>query len=1241
MENREENRVVLREIEDEMKSSFIDYAMSVIVSRAIPDVRDGLKPVHRRILFSMNESGMHHNKAHKKCARIVGDTLGRYHPHGDMAVYDSLVRMAQPFSLRYPLIDGQGNFGSIDGDSQAAMRYCVTGDTLVSTDRGIIPIKEISKKKEEQIKLKVLNYDGKILPATKFFNSGKHNTIFVETASGYSLEGSLNHPILTWALSDEYRPILIWKTLNEINVSDIVVLNRRGMFSCFEPDLTIYCPNEGFKNDVKLPKKMTKDLGFFLGALVSEGSFHNKQILFCNSNKKYYDYVKSIAQKYFTGVKLYESRLKGNCFQFAIYEQKVVKFLENIGLTNARSEGKVVPHIVLSSTKETIAMFLNGLFEGDGSVLFMKDKRHGGQSIQLNYNSKSKSLLDQLRIILLNFGIICSKDYIDKRNGCGKLIISGINNITKFHAEIGFFSEEKKSNLKRVKLLNKTRLSKSDFIPFISEYIRNKYADIKLYEFNFDRYNSLLKNYNKLCSLIDSGDKIMIDFLIKNHYYFSQITKKVYSKTQKVVYSVRVKSDCHSFTANGFINHNTEARLNKIAEELLFDIDKETIHFTPNFDGSLKEPVVLPAKIPNLLLNGSSGIAVGMATNIPPHNMAEVCDAVVAQINNKDISVSELMSLVRGPDFPTGGEIVGRSGILSMYSLGRGKMIVQAKTKFETISGREYIIVYEIPYMVNKATLVEEIANQVKEKKIIGISELRDESDREGMRIVIGLKKDANKEVVLNQLYQHTAMKTTFGAIMLALDAGIPKVFTLKEIIQSYIDFRFDVVTKRCIFDLKEASNKAHILSGLIIALDHIDEVIRKIKASSDASQAQGMLMADYSLTEVQAKAILDMKLQKLASLEQDKIRFEFDDLEKLIKKLNEILGSESMRFDIIKNELSEIKTKYSDLRRTTIIDAECEDVTDEDLIKEEDMVVLVSNEGYVKRVPLETYRQQKRGGKGVNTATNKETDFISKLFVASTHSYLLFFTNSGNIYWLKVYQIPEASRIAKGKPVINLINIPPEERITAVIPVREFDDISYLIMATKKGVVKKTKLEEYSRPRSSGIIAITLDEGDELINVERTTGNDKIVLATKDGNAIKFEETDVRSAGRSARGVRGITLDGDDIVIGMVVADETKKLLTVTEDGYGKKTEVSEYRLTNRGGKGVINLKVTDKTGKVVSILSLSDEDEVLFVSRNGSIIRVLSSDISTIGRATQGVRIMRLDPGDKAVSSSKIISE
>jgi DNA gyrase subunit A len=801
-------RIEQRLLEDEMRESFIDYSMSVIVQRALPDVRDGLKPVHRRILYAMQEAGLSPTRGYKKSATVVGDVLGKYHPHGDSAVYDSLVRMAQDFSLRYPLVDGQGNFGSIDGDSAAAYRY-------------------------------------------------------------------------------------------------------------------------------------------------------------------------------------------------------------------------------------------------------------------------------------------------------------------------------------------------------------------------------------------------------------------------------------------------TEARLAPLAVEMLADFEKETVDYAPNFDDRLQEPTVLPSRLPNLLVNGSSGIAVGMATNVPPHNLGEVVGACVHLIDDPDCSLDDLMDYIQGPDFPTGGHILGMQGIREAYETGRGRVIMRALAHTEEMKGsRERIVVTEIPFMVNKTRLIEQIAQLVRDRKIDGVTDLRDESDRDGIRMVIEVRRDADPRIILNRLYKHTQMQSTFGVIMLALVGGVPRVLSLKQVLQHFVDHRHDVVVRRSTYELRVAREREHILQGLKVAVDNIDEVVEIIRKSKDTGEAGVKLRERFELSERQSDAILNMRLARLTGLEIEKLDAEIAELTAEIARLEEILDSKSLRMSVIKEELLEVAGKYGDGRRTEILDVPA-DFSDEDLIAEEDMVITVSRTGYVKRIPPDVYRQQRRGGRGIAGMGTKDDDWVEHLYLASSHDYLMCFTQNGQVYWLKVYEIPLGSRTARGKPIVNLLNIGNEEAIASIVPVRDFPADRNLIFATRLGLVKKTSLAAYSNVRSTGINAINVVEGDRLIDVQLSDGTNDIMLGTRSGMAIRFAEADVREMGRTTRGVKGVELRSGDEVVGMVVVRRDATLLTLSQLGMGKRTRIDEYRTQRRGGVGLINLRVSEKTGTVVGVKEVTDSDELIFVTRNGVVNRQLAREIRTIGRATQGVRLVNLDKGDAVVDVARVLAD
>jgi DNA gyrase subunit A len=686
----------------------------------------------------------------------------------------------------------------------------------------------------------------------------------------------------------------------------------------------------------------------------------------------------------------------------------------------------------------------------------------------------------------------------------------------------------------------------------------------------------------------------------------------------------------------------TEARLTRVAMAMLEDIDKNTVDFQANFDDRLQEPTVLPSKIPNLLVNGSSGIAVGMATNIPPHNLREIVKGVHLLVDNPEATIGELRKVIKGPDFPTGAYIYGREGIKEAYETGRGRVVMRARAQIEEreTSSRSQIVVTEIPYQVNKENLVKAIAELAAEKKIEGITGINDESDKDGMRIVIELKRDVIPNVVLNQLYKHTQMQTTFGVIMLALTNGAPKIMNLKELLQHFIDHRHNVITRRTQFDLDAAQAREHILDGLKIAVDNIDEVIKIIRGSDDTAQADARLRKRFGFSEKQSDAILNMRLAKLTGLEIEKLDAELKEVRATIKDLKGILGSKPKRMAILKEEMEEIAGTFGDDRRTEIV-ADQGEFTVEDLIAEEDMVITISHSSYIKRIPITTYKRQRRGGRGLTGADLKADDWVEHLFIASTHDYLMFFSNKGQVYWLKVHEIPQAGRAARGKPVINCIAIRPDEQIAALVPVREFTDDKCLIFATRQGTVKKTVLSAYGNVRATGICGINIEKGDELIDVQVCDQNSDIILATKDGMSIRFHQGDVRDMGRATTGVKGVELEKDDEVIGMVVVRRDATLLVVSEKGYGKRSELSDYRVQKRGGKGIITLKKTEKTGSIVALKEVIPDDELMMITRHGVIIRLPVDGIRVIGRNTQGVKVMNLDSGDAVVDVARVVKE
>ena len=686
----------------------------------------------------------------------------------------------------------------------------------------------------------------------------------------------------------------------------------------------------------------------------------------------------------------------------------------------------------------------------------------------------------------------------------------------------------------------------------------------------------------------------------------------------------------------------TESRMTRLTSEMLKDLDKDTVNWTVNFDETLKEPSVLPSAVPTLLINGSEGIAVGMATKIPPHNLVEVINGLVAMVDNENIDLDELMTHIKGPDFPTAGLILGQDGLRQAYETGRGKIKMRAKAHVETNNkGRDSIVITEVAYQTNKANLVEKIADLVRDKKVVGISDLRDESDKDGIRVVIETKRDAVPEVILNQLYKHTQLQDTFGIILLALVDGVPKIMPIKTILNHFINFRLEVVVRRTEFELKQADARAHILEGLKTALDNIDAIIKIIRGSKDPAQAKEGLMSGFGLSETQSQAILDMRLQRLTGLEVDKVVAEYKELIKLITQLKSILDSKAKRMDIIKTELLEVKEQYGDKRRTEIVPVDTE-FSMEDMIAEEEVVLTITHQGYIKRTALNTYKTQRRGGRGVQGAMSKDEDFVEHLFIANTHNYMLFFTDLGKCYWLKVYDIPQGGRATRGRAIVNLIGCSPGERVEAFVSVKEFDDQHYIVMSTKKGIIKKTVLSAYSKPRKGGIYAIEIREGDKLIQARITNGEHDILLGTHEGKSIRFSEGNIRASGRKTMGVKGIALSSQkDYVVGMLVVRREGTILVATEKGYGKRTEVLQYRTQTRGGKGVLTMRCTDKTGKMVNIMEVVDSDDLIVITDSGVLMRQPIAAIRTIGRVTQGVRLVKLDDGTNIASITRVISE
>jgi DNA gyrase subunit A len=1246
----EELRIVPRPIEEEMKTSYLDYAMSVIVSRALPDARDGLKPVQRRILYGMDELGVRPDSPYRKSARIVGEVMGKLHPHGDVPIYEAMVRMAQEWSFRYPLVDGQGNYGSIDGDPPGAMRYCVTGDTLMVTADGLVRIDALSSGGTEEISARVLSRDAMVNTASKWFDCGVFPTRRVQTRRGYEITGTTNHPLLVCMPGRDGRVTLVWKTIGQMEVGDWLVLDRsETLWPAEMVDVRAQHPKANAGSLVErhvLPTHLDEYLAFISGTLVAEGTFRPTVVEFTNVPGEFAEAFESAWARVFPTCRLHGFHRdavghgRKPFWQLQVVSQQVIGFLGALGL-GGKSGVREIPDVILRSPQAVAAAFLRGLYEGDGAV-----ERSGRSLLRVGFSSRSRRLLRQVQTLLLRFGIVSSLG-ADGTRGLYRLGVVGLENLRAFREKIGFQSTEKRQALDCALASHTGRaLARTDYVPFLAAFVRRHATRGHrewLSKHDFDRPTRLTATRPRLRQALPHEDAAQIEDLARTRYLFEQVVG-VEDAGEQRVYSVRVDSPCHSFVANGFVNHNTEARLAHVAAEMLADLDKETVDFAPNFDESLKEPGVLPARLPNLLMNGASGIAVGMATNIPPHNLGEIIDALVALIDEPKTPIEELLKTVKGPDFPTGGNILGRDGIRQAYMTGRGSITVQAKTAFEELrGGRVAIIVTEIPFMVSKAALLQRIAELVRNKKLVGVSDLRDESDRRGLRMVIELRRDANPQIVRNQLYKHTQLQTTFGAILLALVDGAPRQLTLKDLLERYLVHRRDVVVRRTRYELRRAEERAHILEGLKKALANLDDVIALIRKAKDVPAARAGLMKTFKLSEVQADAILEMRLQRLTALEREKIEAEYKDVLKQIARFKEMLADATsprprLIMASIREDLLAMKQKYGDERRTRITGREAEEFEAEDLIPDTDIVITLTRNTYIKRQPLETYRLQRRGTRGVTGMTTKEEDVVEHIAVTTNHAFLLFFTNKGKVYRTKAHEVPESGRTARGLPVVNVITVAQGERVTAIIPLRSFEEAGWLFMATRRGMVKKTGLMEFVNAKRAGIFAITLEGDDELVGVRHIQKETEIVLATRNGRAVRFKAAQVREMGRMAKGVIGIRRRGDDRVVGVADSGEGADLLTITELGYGKRTPLTQYTVKNRGGVGVINIKITKRNGPVVAARAVDEDDEVLLISAAGIVNRFTVKEIVAHGRQTQGVAVKRLEEGDRVAAVARI---
>ena len=1331
----DDNQIQRVIVEDQLKQAYLDYSMSVIVGRALPDVRDGLKPVHRRILFAMHEMGLQHNKSFKKCARIVGEALGKFHPHGDSAIYEALVRMAQEFNLRYPLIQGQGNFGCftsdtkiklLDGTSKSFKELCenykgnqifyvysinrdgevvigeATNPRLTKKETELVEVtldtgEKIRCTPDHKFLLKNLEYkeakdltpEDSLMPGYFKLSPIRGNTelkeylmikdnkkekyVFVhEIADNYNLNkgvyNSADGPVRHHEDFNKFNnnpdniQRISWNEHTKIHNDHINLLWKSEDFRKKQSEgvKNFYRNNPEHLEQLRIRTiARNKDKEFIKNQVIKRKEIWKSQELKKNLSKKIKknfeehperrEFISKMSKNMWSDVEKRSSIINKmkEVMQSQEYKDKLAQgikeyYSENMSVGEIRSltlkkfykENPDARKLIskrskeLWDNKEYRSKFINENYNHhsdiakkawqDESYKTKQKNKTKKQWEDKNFRKKITSLTKERSIQRLKIDPTYPKRLAQKAATAHR---------------INWKNKEYKNKIIKNKILyytNRLILSLGEKNVNGETYNQNRINNC------FPRFENAIKHFKDLNEMI---------YLAKEYNHCAISVKFLNYKED--VYDLTVKEH-HNFLLDcGVFVHNstefgaaaqryTEAKLSKIAGELLEDIEKETVAFAPNFDNSLKEPIVLPSKIPNLLLNGSSGIAVGMATNIPPHNLSEVCDAIILLIEHPEVEDARLFSLVRGPDFPTGGMIVGTSGIRSALRTGRGKVLVRAKAEIE----ERRIVITEIPYQVNKSLLIEQIATLVKEKIIEGISDIRDESDREGMRIIVEVRKGFDEKLVMNQLYKYSQLQTSFGIINLALVDGEPRVLNLRDICSEFIKHRKEVVTRRTQYELRKAEERDHILQGLLIALKEIDAVVVLIKRSKDVEAARRELMRNYILSELQTNAILEMRLSRLAALEQQKILEEHEQLLVFIVEMKEILASEQRVYRIIKDELVGVKNEYGDKRRTEIVESDEEVLEDEDLVENEKVVITLTNAGYVKRIPLEAYKAQKRGGKGIIAAETKDdTDFVEHMVVAESLNQVLFFTSRGKVHWMKAYQVPEAGRYAKGTAIVNLLRLGQGEKVSAVISMKEFKENEFLVMATRKGVLKKTSVMEYGRPRQGGIIAITLREDDSLVTVKLTSGAQQLILATKNGRAVRFREEDVRAVGRAGIGVRGMSVRDSEIVA-METCD-APFVLTVTEKGFGKRSEVNDYRLINRGGSGVINIKSTEKNGLVAAIKIVEENDEILCVTRKGILIRMPVAGISVVGRNSQGVRVMKLEEGDAVMNVVKVLSE
>ncbi|UJL30080.1 intein-containing DNA gyrase subunit A [Mycolicibacterium vanbaalenii] len=1226
------DRIEPVDIQQEMQRSYIDYAMSVIVGRALPEVRDGLKPVHRRVLYAMFDSGFRPDRGHAKSARSVAETMGNYHPHGDSSIYDTLVRMAQPWSLRYPLVDGQGNFGSPGNDPPAAMRYCLTGDSMVRLPFGqSVRIGDVVSgarpNSDNEIELKVLDRHGNPVLADALFHSGDHETFTVRTAEGYEVTGTANHPLL--CLVDVGGvPTLLWKLIEEIRPSDRVVLQRTPPVEFGPADW----------HDVME--------ALLLGAFISEGFVSESRAGFNNLDRDYFNMVVAAYDTVVGGPRyVYERKIASGSTLLELDIQNLASLRQSrlVGLLGQRSAAKMVPEWLWSSAAAVKRAFLQALFEGDGSCSALPRN-----TIQVSYSTRSGQLAKDVQQMLLEFGVI-SRRYLHA-TGEHKVVITNRSSAEAFCTRVGFGGAKQHKLQKLLSDLPERAAGlDGDHVPGLAAFIRresgSKWVDKEwLRKHNIDRLSRWRRDGSEILSRIADPDvRAIATELTDGRFYYAEVATVVSAGVQPV-YSLRVDTDDHSFISNGFVSHNTEARLTPLAMEMLREIDEETVDFIPNYDGRVQEPTVLPSRFPNLLANGSGGIAVGMATNMPPHNLRELAEAVYWCLENyeadEEATLEAVCERVKGPDFPTHGLIVGSQGISDTYTTGRGSIRMRGVVEIEEDSrGRTSLVITELPYQVNHDNFITSIAEQVRDGKLAGISNIEDQSsDRVGLRIVVEIKRDAVAKVVLNNLYKHTQLQTSFGANMLSIVDGVPRTLRLDQLIRLYVNHQLDVIVRRTTYRLRKANERAHILRGLVKALDALDEVIALIRASQTVEIARSGLIELLDIDEIQAQAILDMQLRRLAALERQRIIDDLAKIEAEIADLEDILAKPERQRAIVHDELKELVDKYGDDRRTRIIPADG-DVADEDLIAREEVVVTITETGYAKRTKSDLYRSQKRGGKGVQGAGLKQDDIVNHFFVCSTHDWILFFTTQGRVYRAKAYDLPEASRTARGQHVANLLAFQPEERIAQVIQLKSYEDAPYLVLATRNGLVKKSRLVDFDSNRSGGIVAVNLRDGDELVGAVLCSAEDDLLLVSAKGQSIRFSATDeaLRPMGRATSGVQGMRFNEEDQLLSLNVVREDTYLLVATSGGYAKRTAIEEYSAQGRGGKGILTIQYDRRRGTLVGALIVDDDTELYAITSGGGVIRTAARQVRKAGRQTKGVRLMNLGEGDTLIAIAR----